>query len=239
MKGRDLFSSVVLMSALLFQLSGEGFAGVVVEQVVRNEEGVSSKALLFLSDTQFRTDHLERGLTTVLNFKGDRLVMIDHRAKNYVEVKLSEWEKDVAKRLKEESPGVKPKKREIIVRKSGKKAVINGFQTEQVEILAGGELIEENWVTRDVDMKEIEPVMDRVARVFSKEFRREMKEGREIYEKLKSFGYPVLIKDYTMTYGLGAIDRVEVKKIEKKEFKEDVFLPPPGYQRIIPEAPKK
>ena len=42
-----------------------------------------------------------------------------------------------------------------------------------------------------------------------------------------------------MTYGLGAIDRVEVKKIEKKEFKEDVFLPPPGYQRIIPEAPKK
>ena len=235
MKGRALFSSMVLMSALLFHPTGEGFAGVVVEQVVRNEEGVSSKALLYLSDTQFRTDHLERGLTTVLDFKENRLVMIDHRAKNYVEVKLSEWEKDVAKRLKEQSPGTKPKKREIIVKKSGKKAVINGFQTEQVEILAGGELIEENWVTRDVEMKEIEPVMDRVARVFSKDFRHEMREGREIYEKLKSFGYPVLIKDYTMTYGLGAIDRVEVKKIEKKELKEDVFLPPPGYQKVVPQ----
>ena len=165
--------------------------------------------------------------------------MIDHRSRNYVEVKLSLWERDVAKQLKKESPGVKPKKREIIVRKTGKKAVINGFQTEQVEVLAGGELIEENWVTRDVEMKEIEQVMDRVARVFTKDFRLEMKEGREIYEKLKPFGFPVLTKDYTMTYGLGAIDRVEVKKIEKKELKEEVFFPPPGYQKIVPAAPKR
>jgi hypothetical protein len=239
MKGRTLFSSIVLIGALLFYLSGEGFAGVVVEQVVRDQEGVPSKTLLYLSDTQFRTDHQERGLTTILDFKGDRLVMIDHRSRNYVEVKLSQWERDVAKRLKQESPGVKPKKREIIVRKTGKKAVINGFQTEQVEILAGGELIEENWVTRDVELKEIEKVMDRVAQVFSKDLRLEMKEGREIYEKLKPHGFPVLVKDYTMTYGLGAIDRVEVKKLEKKELKEEVFLPPPGYQRIVPEAPKR
>jgi len=81
--------------------------------------------------------------------------------------------------------------------------------------------------------------MDRVARVFSKDFRNEMKEGREIYEKLKPYGYPVLIKDYTMTYGLGAIDRVEVKKIEKKELKEEIFLPPLGYQKIIPDSSKK
>jgi hypothetical protein len=239
MKGRTLFSSIVLIGALLFHFSGEGFAGVVVEQVVRDPEGVPSKTLLYLSDTQFRTDHQERGLTTILDFKGDRLVMIDHRSRNYVEVKLSLWERDVAKQLKKESPGVKPKKREIIVRKTGKKAVINGFQTEQVEVLAGGELIEENWVTRDVEMKEIEQVMDRVARVFTKDLQLEMKEGREIYEKLKPFGFPVLIKDYTTTYGLGAIDRVEVKKIEKKELKEEVFLPPPGYQKVIPEPTKK
>jgi len=239
MKGSTLFSTIVLIGVLLFWLSGEGFAGVIVEQVVRDENGVASKAVLYLSDTQYRTDHLERGKTTVLDFKGNRLMMIDHQSKNYVEVKLSEWERDVARRLKEQSPGVKPKKREIIVRKTGKKAVINGFQAEQVEVVAGRELIEENWVTRDVEMKEIEPVMDRVARVFSKDFRNEMKEGREIYEKLKPYGYPVLIKDYTMTYGLGAIDRVEVKKIEKKELKEEIFLPPLGYQKIIPDSSKK
>jgi hypothetical protein len=233
------FSWKVVVFFSLFWTFQECLAGVIVEQVVKDQDGVPSKALLYLSDHQYRTDHQERGKTTILDFKEDRLVMIDHRSKNYVEVQLSQWETDVARRLKKESPGVKPKKREIIVRKTGKKAVLNGFRTEQVEILAGGELIEENWVTRDVEMKEIEPVMDRVAQVFSKDFRQEMKEGREIYEKLKPYGYPILVKDYTMTYGLGAMNRVEVKKIEKKEFKEDVFLPPPDYQRIIPESPKK
>jgi hypothetical protein len=106
-------------------------------------------------------------------------------------------------------------------------------------VLAGDELVEENWVTRDVEMKEVEQVMDRVAQGFIKDFRLEMKEGREIYEKLKPHGYPILIKDYTMTYGLGAIDRVEVKKVEKKELKDEIFLPPVGYQKIVPEPGKK
>jgi hypothetical protein len=132
-----------------------------------------------------------------------------------------------------------PKERKIVVRKTGQTAAINGFQTEQIVVLAGDELVEENWVTRDVEMKEVEQVMDRVAQGFIKDFRLEMKEGREIYEKLKPHGYPILIKDYTMTYGLGAIDRVEVKKVEKKELKDEIFLPPVGYQKIVPEPGKK
>jgi hypothetical protein len=239
MKTRTLFFLIVLIGVLLLEGPGKGLAGVVVEQVVRDRDGGPSKALLYFSDFRFRTDHQEGGLTTILDFKEDRLVMIDHRSRNYVEVKLSQWEREVARRLKKEFPGVRPKEREIIVRKTGKTAVISGFQTEQVEILADGELIEENWVTRDVEMKEIEQVMDRVAQGFSRDFRREMKEGREIYEKLKPYGFPVLIKDYTVTYGLGAIDRVEVKKIEKKELKEEVFLPPPGYQKVVPDPTKK
>jgi len=42
-----------------------------------------------------------------------------------------------------------------------------------------------------------------------------------------------------MTYGLGAIDRVEVRKMEKKELEKEVFLPPAGYQKIVPESSKK
>ena len=69
--------------------------------------------------------------------------------------------------------GLKPKEKEIIVRRTGRTAVINSFETEQIEILAEGELIEENWVTREVNMKEIERVMDQVAKGFSKDFRLE------------------------------------------------------------------
>ena len=42
-----------------------------------------------------------------------------------------------------------------------------------------------------------------------------------------------------MTHGLGAIDRVEVKKMEKKELEKELFLPPSGYQKIVPEPSKK
>jgi hypothetical protein len=239
MKRKNWFLMGLLVIFLSVFVSQESLAGVVVEQWVRGREGGPSKVVLYFSDYRFRTDHPEGGLSTILNLKEDQLVMIDHRSKNYVEVKLSQWEREVARRLKQESPGVRPQERKIVVRKTGKTATINGFQTEQIEILAGGELIEENWVTRNVEMKEVEQVMDRVAQGFSKDFRLEMKEGREIYEKLKPHGFPILIKDYTMTYGLGAIDRVEVKKMEKKELKDDIFLPPAGYQKIIPEAPKK
>jgi hypothetical protein len=167
------------------------------------------------------------------------MVMIDHRSKQYVEIRFSQWEKEVSERLKKSAPGTKAKSRKILVKRTGETAILNGFQTEKIEIFADGKLVEENWVTRDVEMKEIEKVMDRVAQGFSKEFRSEMKEGREIYEKLKPYGFPILIKDYSMTHGLGGIDALEVKKLEKKELKDEVFLPPSGYQRIMPEPSKK
>lgn len=239
MKGRTLFFPILLIAMLFLNVPGKSLAGVVIEQVVRDRDGTPSRALLYFSDDRFRTDHQERGMTTILDLKGDGLMMIDHRSKSYVEVKLSQWEREVAKRLKKEFPGIKPKERKIAVRKTGRTAVINGFQTEQIEVFADDELIEENWVTRDVETKEIEKVMDRVAQGSSKDFGLEMKEGRDIYEKLKPYGFTILTKDHAVTHGLRAIDRVEVKKIQKKELKDDVFLPPADYQKIVPEPSKK
>ena len=228
--------TVVLLLILLFQ---ECLAGVTIEQVMRDREGNASKVFITFSENKFRTDHPEGGMTTIIDFQGDRMVMIDHRSKQYVEIRFSQWEKEVSERLKKSVPGTKVKSRKILVKRTGETAILNGFQTEKIEIFADGKLVEENWVTRDVEMKEIEKVMDRVAQGFSKEFRSEMKEGREIYEKLKPYGFPILIKDYSMTHGLGGIDALEVKKLEKKELKDEVFLPPSGYQRIMPEPSKK
>ncbi len=229
-----------LILLLIIVTSGKVMAGMVVEQVMKYKDGTPSKASLYFSDLRFRTDHTGGGLSTIMDFKGDRLVMIDHRSKSYVEVKLSEWEKEVARQLRKEFPGMKkPQERKISVRRTDRTAVINGFSTEQVEVLADNELIEEDWMTRDVEMNEIEKVMDRVAQGFSKDFRSEMKEGREIYGKLKPYGFPILVRDYATSHGLAAIDRVEVKKVEKRELKEEMFLAPAGYQKVIPESGKK
>ncbi len=227
------------MVFLSFLASHACIAGVVIEQIAKNREVRSSKVVLSFSESQVRTDHEEGGLTTIIDFKNDRMVMIDHRSKCYVEVKFSQWEKEVSERLKKDLPPIKAKKKKITVKKTGETATLNGFRTEKIEIWREGELMEENWMTRDIDMREVEKVMEKMALGFSREFKSEMKEGREIYKKLKPYGFPILVKDYSMTYGLGAIEVLEVKKIERKELKDEIFLPPQGYERIVPEPSKK
>ncbi|MBM4308578.1 MAG: DUF4412 domain-containing protein [Deltaproteobacteria bacterium] len=239
MKKTTLFISGWLILLLSHFLIQECWAGMVIQELHRDTDGRMNRVTRYYSGDQFRTDHPEGGISTIIDFKGDRIVMIDHTSRSYVDIKFSRWEKEVAERLRKSMPEIKPKERRIIVRGTGEKALINGFQTEKVEIRADGEIIEENWMTRDVDMKEVEKVMERVAKGFSKDFKVEMKEGREIYEKLKPYGIPILIRDYTLTYGLGPVNVMEVRIIEKKDLGSEVFLPPVGYQRIIPETPKK
>jgi hypothetical protein len=226
----------ILLLILMFQ---ECLAGVVIEQVVRDWEGNSSEVIIYYSENRFRSDHPNRGLTTMIDFKEDRMVMIDHLSKHYVEVKFSQWEREVAERLKKSFPNTQPISRKIVMKKTRETPTLNGFGTEKVQIFADGELIEENWVTRDISLEEVEKVMDKVALGFSREFKTEMKEGREIYEKIKAFGFPILIKDYSIAQGLGGINVLEVKKIKKRELRDEVFLPPKGYQRIVPDSTKK
>jgi hypothetical protein len=206
---------------------------------MKDMEGRASKVVLYYAEEKFRTDDEEKGLTTIVDFQGDRMVMIDHRSKHYIQVKFTQWKKEVAEQLKKDLPSLKPERRRIVVKNTGERATINGFKTEKVQVFADEELIEENWMTRDVEMKEFEKVMEKVARGFSKDFQIEMKEGQEIYERLRFYGYPILVKDYATTYGLGGIDVSEVKKMEKRELKDEVFLPPKDYKRVVPEPPKK
>jgi len=229
---------VCLILHLILAVEESG-AGVVIEQVMKDREGKSSKVLLYVSAEQLRTDDEASRLTTILDFKGDRMVMIDHISRQYVEVKFSQWEKEVSSGLKKALPPVFPRQRKIVVKKTGEIRTINGFRTEKIEVLADNELIEENWVTRDLDMGEFEKAMGRAAQSFSREFRAEMKEGREIQEKLRPYGFPILVRDYAVTYGLAGIDVLEVKRIEQKELKGEVFAPPAGYKRVIPESRKE
>jgi hypothetical protein len=227
---------MLLVIALTFQ---EAFAGVVIHQVMKDREGKASRVVLSFSGERLRTDDVDNNLSTIMDFKGDRMVMVDHRARNYIEVTFSQWEKEVADRLKKELPPMEPKRRRIVVRKAGETATVNGFRTEKVEVFADSEMIEENWVTRDVDLSEIEKVMERVSKGFLKDLRSQIDEGQEIYQKLKPYGFPVLVRDYEVTYGLRGMDVLEVKTVEHKDLDEAIFLPPKGYERIRLEEPKK
>src|SRR4030042_4440972 len=183
MKNRLLvFSGLIgfLLSVVLIPVCR---AGVVIEELHRDMEGRMGSVIRFYSGDQFRTDHPEGGVSTIIDFKGDRMVMIDHQSRSYVEIKFPRWEKEVAERLKKSMPEIKTTERRITVKGTGEKALINGYQTEKVEIRAEGELVEENWMTRDVDFRAVEKGMGRGAKGVSKIFKVERKETRETDKK--------------------------------------------------------
>jgi hypothetical protein len=230
--------SLEAITILLFTIHMSA-AGVVIEQQMKDKEGKATQVVLYCSEDQLRTDHPESGLTTILDFKGDQILLIDHRSKGYLLMKLSQWEKEMAKELNKNNPAIRPKERVITVKRFGETVNLNGVNTEKIQVFADGELIEEHWVAKDIDMGEADRVMEKATQELSKGFQPELKEGQEIYKKVKPYGFSVLVKDYTITHGLGAIDILEVKKIERKELKDEVFLPPEGYEKIVPQPLKK
>jgi hypothetical protein len=239
MKKKGLIAAGSFFCLSFFFLVRGGTAGIVIEQVIKGREGMASRVELYYSESRLRTDRPESGLTTVMDFKEDRLILIDHRSGRYVDAKLSQWEKEVGDRLKKERHRVQPKKRKLTLRKTGEKKTINGFKTEKVEILADGELVEEDWVTRDMDLKEVDNVMEKAAGGVTSSLWLDTKEGREIFDLVKPYGFPILTRDYGLVYGLGGIDVLEVKKIKRQELKDEIFEPPAGYQPILPEPLRK
>jgi len=238
MKKRGLCLGLLSILSLGIFLEN-ALGGVVIEQVMRERGGKVSKATLSFSDQRFRTDQEEKGATVIIDFGKDLMILVNHQLRTYTEMKFSQWEKEVARLLKMESSATKSKTRKIVVKRTEEKVIVNGFNTEKIDILADGELIEENWVTQDVNLADVEKLMERVARSFSRNYGIEMKEGKEIYEKIKSHGFPVLVRDYSMTVTRAPIDRLEVTRIERVDLKEDVFLPPSLYQQTNPSDSQK
>jgi hypothetical protein len=63
----SLIEGIMTFFLLIF-LAQECIAGVVIEQVVKDMEGRASTVFLYFSENQFRTDHPEGGLTTIMDF---------------------------------------------------------------------------------------------------------------------------------------------------------------------------
>ncbi len=228
-------SSLTLL-LLMVQLA---MAGTVIEQQVKERDERPTQVILYFSGSQLRTDHPESGMATILDFKNDQIVLIDHRSKNYLSMKLSQWEKQTAMQLKKGNPAGQPKERVITVRSLGEIAMVNGYKTEKVQVLADGEVIEEHSMTKDIDMNEVDRIMEMAAQGLSTEVRSQLKEGREIHRKLKPYGFSIRVRDYTISQNTGGVDTLEVKKIERKELKPEVFQPPASYQKITPPPVKK
>jgi len=201
----------------------EGLAGVMIDQVMKDREGGLRGHPLFFGE-RLRTDDVDHGLTTIMDFKGDRMVMVDHRAKNYIEVKFSQWEKEVAEQFKKDllpfSPG-----RGGSSSGGGRDSHDQWFSHGE-----GGGVCRRGADRGELDdpgrdMSEIEKVMERVSRDSHRSFgARWPREGRST-RNLNPTGFRSSSKTLPSPRSEG-MSVLEVKKLEQKELSEELFLPP-------------
>ncbi|MBI4651664.1 DUF4412 domain-containing protein [Candidatus Desantisbacteria bacterium] len=207
------------------------YPGIVIEQVERstNFEGMIN-TVLFFSGNNMRMDDLENKTSTVSLFGEDTGYFISHKKKFYFRYKLSEKAKEEMKNTgqNQEKPAedsssvIKNKKIEVI--KTSEKKVVNGFNVAKINIMVDNELVEEDWVTNDMDMTEVKNIIEKMKKLYSTQAGNE---EDEIAKALEKHGFSILSKRYSTFLNNEKVeDVIEVIKVEKKALSNNLFGPP-------------
>jgi hypothetical protein len=210
----------------LFLLQDSVKAGTVIDQDMVDVWGRKSGLVLFYSEKKLRIDQKDGKLSTIMDFKKNRIVILDHASKTYVAYPFSVWEKRVSQDMATKQ---KAQKKEIRIEATGAEKVINGFQTRQIQVFMDDFLFQDNWVTQEVNLEEmLETIKKGVGRLsgFSKT---EIKEKEEIYRKINEWGFPILTTEYRQVYGKTLKEITKVARIEARRLNGNLFTPPKGY----------
>lgn len=231
MKRNTFIVCGLMVLGILFLSESAARAGTVMDQDMIDIWGKKSGLVLFYSKRRLRIDQKDGRLSTIMDFRRDRIVILDHASKSYIEYPFSRWEKQVSQRMGGKKAA---QRKEIRVEPTGAEKVINGFKTRQIRVFINGVLFQESWVTRDVDLEEMfRAIRKGVGRPsgFSKT---EMEEKEEIYHKISESGFPILTTEYRQFSGKTLKKVTEVKRITTQRLSNRLFTPPGGYTRRSP-----
>jgi len=225
-KGYAAWGPVVL--GILFLWQGAVSAGTVIDQDMTDLWGKKSGSVLFYSKNRLRVDQKDGKLSTIMDFRKNRILILDHPSKTYIAYPFSKWEKQVSEKLGSRK---RVRKREIRVEPTGDQKRINGFTTRQIRVFIDGILFQDNWVTQDVDLEEMLDAVRKGAGPLSGFSRAELEEKEEIYHKIKEWGFPILTTEYQTVYGKTLKEITEIKRIETRRLNSRLFNPPGGYTK--------
>lgn len=226
MRRKSLTAWGLLVLGILFLFEEAVRAGTVIDQNMIDLWGKKSGFVLFYSNKRLRIDQKNGKLSTIMDFRKDRILVLDHVSKTYIEYPFSKWEKQVSQKMGSQQ---KAHKRESRIEATGAKKVINGFKTRQIRVFIDGVLFQDNWVTQDVDLEEMLKAIKKGVGRLSGFSRAEMEEKEEIYHKIKEWGFPILTNQYQKVYGKTLKEVTEVKRIETQRLNSHLFIPPRGY----------
>jgi len=231
MTGNRCVLLILMGVSILLLWTGVLLGGTVIDQNMIDIYGKNSGLTLFYANKMLRIDQKDGRLSTIMDFKKKRMVILDHGSKSYVAYPFSVWKKKVAQTI-ETKKGAR--KRTIRVEPTGAKKKLNGFQTQEIHLFIDDRLFQKKWVTQDVDLKDmLETVRKAFGRLsgFSKI---EMQEKEEIYHKVSKRGVPILTYEYQQVGGRDFKEVTEIKRVETKKLDSRLFSPPATYTERKP-----
>ncbi len=262
--GRMAAAAAVAAMALIFLTAGRASAGFVIREQFSSGRDPSGKttSVSMIQDNWLRYQEEGDQIYYLWNLENGDLVQVNNTAKMYTvgnyaaEIDgLRKYLKQMREELKtaagggetptaqepstQASPG-----REVKVEKTEEKAVAAGYQTEKYRVLRGDQLVEEIWLSRDLDVsKELD----------YPKFRRMFQEWMSVLEASASLNLYVAEEDtlaavyrseayarlfdngYAMrqvTYDNGGTFTSEVIQVEIKVLPAEDFSPPKDFTKV-------
>ena len=231
MQRKGLIVWGLIVFASVFLVRGVGWAGTVIDQNMIDVWGKKSGLVLFYSKKRLRIDQKDGKLSTIMDFRKDRIVILDHPSRTYVSYPFSWWEKQVSQKIQGDQ---RTQSREIRVESTGAERLINGFKTRQIHVFIDNALIQDCWVTQDVNLEEMfTAIKEGVGRLTGLS-EAEMAEKEEIYRKIIGWGFPILTHEYQQIGQSTLREIAIVNRVETRMLTKGLFGPPRGYKQRTP-----
>jgi hypothetical protein len=224
---RHFISHGLLIVGLFILGRGMVEAGTVIDQEMIDIWGKRSGSFLFYSKKKLRIDQKDGKLSTIMDFKRDRIVILEHGSESYIEYRFTQWQEQVFQKAPRQKGH---EKREIRIEPTGAEKEINGFETTGIRVFIDETLFQDTWVTRDVNLEDMLETMEEVSRL-SGSSKADVREKEEIYRKIKEWGFPILTTEYRRYAGKTLQEITEVLSIETRRLDSSLFAPPQGYTK--------
>jgi len=251
-----------LFLILLFSISNYSFAGLILEQVsyIRNNPDKKGKGKIYISDNKIKFVIENFETEVIFDLDKSKLIRIDHKSKTYAESSLQKYINAIQnkwliekKEIKRQLANMPEKQRtfktnllkqrgidiygdlqknEITFKETKDIANINGYNMKKYELLEGGKLIEEIWLSKDLD----ELDYNKLGSYYGEMHKLSMnlfldsvvqENLDETLQNLFKNGYPLKSVDYK-TRGIRIEEVLNVKQLDIPTAE---FSPPEGYKK--------
>lgn len=209
-----LFATAAHAGWLIKQKQGQGPAGQM-------------EMITYFGDEAIRTEQPGSNMAIIINLKTNRMYMLIHHKKAYIEVDIDQMNKamDAQRKMmgKEEKSDVK-----ITIDKTKKKETINGFPCQKVVVKDNGQPIADLWVSKKLSDPELMKTYRKMQEVGGPEGQGPNTSLAQAVKQIAEIGFPVKIVYHNKK---GQTQESVVTEAKKKAFDAKQFTPPKGYTK--------